>query len=93
LRTAPPTRILADDHPPRSDVRHHVDGRGQHLGSLISLRKAADSLDVSVRTGCRRVASGELPAFRSGRRIIQIRIDDVETMLRRVPAAMGFQDR
>ena len=57
------------------------------VGSFISLRKAADMLDVSVRTLRRRVASGELPAFRSGRRIIRIRIDDVEKMLRRVPAA------
>jgi len=57
------------------------------VGSFISLRKAADMLDVSVRTLRRRVASGELPAFRSGRRIIRIRIDDVEKLLRRVPAA------
>ena len=57
------------------------------LGAFISLRKAADTLGVSVRTLRRRVASGELPAYRSGRRIIRVRVHDLETVLRRVPAA------
>ncbi len=57
------------------------------LGAFISLSKAADTLGVSVRTLRRRVASGELPAYRSGRRIIRVRVDDLETLLRRVPAA------
>jgi len=57
------------------------------VGAFISLGKAADILGVSVRTLRRRVASGELPAFRSGRRIIRIRVNDLEKLLRRVPAA------
>jgi excisionase family DNA binding protein len=57
------------------------------VGAFISLGKAADILGVSVRTVRRRVASGVLPAFRSGRRMIRIRINDVEKLLRRIPAA------
>jgi len=35
----------------------------------------------------RRIAAGELPAFRSGRRIIRIRVSDPEKLLRRVPTS------
>ncbi len=56
-------------------------------GAFISLSAAADILGISVHTLRRRIASGELPAFRTGRRIIRVRVDDLEKLLRRVPSA------
>lgn len=54
-------------------------------GAFISLSAAADILGISDHTLRRRIASGELPAFRTGRRIIRIRVSDLEKLLRRVP--------
>lgn len=59
-------------------------------GAFISLSQAADMLNISVPTLRRRIAAGELPAFRSGRRIIRIRVSDLEKLLRRVPSADGW---
>jgi excisionase family DNA binding protein len=55
-------------------------------GAFISLTQAAEMLNISVPTLRRRIAAGELPAFRSGRRIIRIRVSDLEAILRRVPS-------
>ena len=54
-------------------------------GAFISLSAASDMLGISVHTLRRRIAAGELPAFRAGRRIIRIRLSDLEALLRRVP--------
>jgi len=56
-------------------------------GAFISLAAAADILGISVHTLRRRIAAGELPAFRTGRRIIRVRLTDLEKLLRRVPSA------
>ena len=56
-------------------------------GAFISLSKAADMLSISVPPLRRRIAAGDLPAFRSGRRIIRIKVSDLEKLLRRVPSA------
>ena len=56
-------------------------------GAFISLAQAADILGVSVHTLRRRIAAGELPAFRTGRRIIRVRVSDLEKILQRVPSA------
>ena len=56
-------------------------------GAFISLSAAANMLGISVHTLRRRIAAGELPAFRSGRRIIRIRVSDLEKLFRRVPSA------
>lgn len=56
-------------------------------GAFVSLAQAADILGISVHTLRRRIASGELPAFRTGRRIIRVRVSDLERLLRRVPSA------
>lgn len=56
-------------------------------GAFISLTQAADMLGVSVPTLRRRIAAGELPAYRTGRRIIRIKISDLDRLLRRVPSA------
>lgn len=56
-------------------------------GAFLSLAAAADMLGISVHTLRRRIASGELPSFRTGKRIIRVRVSDLEKMLRRVPSA------
>lgn len=55
-------------------------------GAFISLSTAADMLGISVHTLRRRIAAGELPAFRTRKRIIRVRVIDLERMLRRVPS-------
>lgn len=60
-------------------------------GAFISLAAAADMLGISVHTLRRRISAGELPAFRTGRRIIRVRVSDLESMLRRVPAASSWR--
>lgn len=55
-------------------------------GAFVSLTQAADILGISVHTLRRRIAAGELPAFRTGKRIIRVRVSDLERMLRRVPS-------
>ena len=59
-------------------------------GAFISLAAAAEMLDISVHTLRRGIAAGDLPAFRTGRRIIWIRIDDLEEMLGPVPSAKSW---
>ncbi len=44
-------------------------------GAFISLSAAADILGISVHTLRRRIAAGELPAFRTGQRIIRVRVN------------------
>lgn len=58
-------------------------------GAFISLTAAADILGISVHTLRRRIAAGELPAFRTGKRIIRVRVSDLERLLRRVPATQS----
>lgn len=59
-------------------------------GAFISLSAAADILGLSVHTLRRRIAAGELPAFRTGRRIIRVRLRDLENLLHKVPSAKDF---
>lgn len=47
-----------------------------------SLAQAAERTGISLRTLRRRVASGELPAFVTGRRILRVRPEDVDQLLR-----------
>ena len=56
-------------------------------GAFVSLAQAADILGISVHTLRRRIAAGELAAFRTGRRIIRVRVRDLEKLLSRVPSA------
>ncbi|QLQ15975.1 MAG: helix-turn-helix domain-containing protein [Micropruina sp.] len=59
-------------------------------GAFISLSAAADMLGIGVHTLRRRIAAGELPAFRTGKRIIRVRVTDLEKLLRRVPATQSW---
>ena len=42
---------------------------------------------VSVKTLRRRIADGTIPAYRCGRRVIRIHIDDLELALHLIPSA------
>jgi excisionase family DNA binding protein len=53
----------------------------------LSLAEAAELMSVSVKTLRRRIADGTLPAYRCGRRVIRIRLDDLDHVFQRVPAA------
>jgi excisionase family DNA binding protein len=53
----------------------------------LSLTEAADLMSVSVKTLRRRIADGTLPAYRCGRRVIRIRLDDLDVVFQRVLAA------
>ena len=55
-------------------------------GAFISLSAAAGILGISVHTLRRRIAAGELPAFRTGKRIIRVRVSDLERLLHQVPS-------
>jgi excisionase family DNA binding protein len=52
----------------------------------LSLREAATILGISVDTLRRSVSSGKLPASRLGRRLIRVRITDLERLYRPIPA-------
>lgn len=50
-----------------------------------TLREAADRLGVSDRTLRRRIADGDLIAYRLGKRLIRVRTTDVDALLRTFP--------
>lgn len=54
---------------------------------LIGLQEAADRCDVSYRTIRRYVANGRLNAVRVGPRILKVRVEDVDNLLRPVGGA------
>ncbi|MFW5471316.1 helix-turn-helix domain-containing protein [Knoellia sp. CPCC 206435] len=54
-----------------------------------SLSSAADRTGLSIRTLRRRVASGDLAAYRNGPRVIRVDPDDVDRLMVRIPAASG----
>ena len=53
-----------------------------------SLARAAQRTGMSVRTMRRRIAHGDLPAYRCGR-LIRVDPDDVDRMMVRIPTARG----
>jgi excisionase family DNA binding protein len=54
--------------------------------SFESLSAAADRTGVSIRTLRRRIACGQLAAYRTGR-LIRVDPDDVDHLLVRIPTA------
>lgn len=50
-----------------------------------TLQGAADRLGVSTKTLRRRIAAGELRAYRCGNRIIRLRAEDVDALMRTFP--------
>jgi excisionase family DNA binding protein len=56
--------------------------------TLISIADAATRLGVSTLTIRRRIASGELTAFRVGPRLIRVDADEVERLAKPLPTVM-----
>ncbi|MCA0250896.1 MAG: helix-turn-helix domain-containing protein [Actinobacteria bacterium] len=59
----------------------------------ISLQDAAVLYAVSVDLLRHRIATGELPAVHAGRRLIRVRVDDLQRMFRPIPTARRFRVR
>ncbi len=55
----------------------------------VSVAEAAELLGVHPDTVRARIASGEIPAYRSGPRLIRILAVDLEQSPRRIPTAGG----
>ncbi len=54
-----------------------------------SLASAAHRTGLSIRTLRRRIAAGDLTAYRSGARVIRVDPDDVDRMMVRMPTAVN----
>lgn len=52
-----------------------------------SLAQAAERTDVSIKTLRRRIAAGDLPAYRYGPRVLRVDPHDVDKLMRPVFAA------
>lgn len=59
----------------------------QRFPTYVSLDEAAEIMSLSVKTIRRRIADGTIPAYQCGRRPIRIRLDELESALRRIPTA------
>ncbi len=59
----------------------------KHARRLVSIDQAARLVDVSPRTIRRRIADGSLTGYRFGPRVIRVDLDEVESLLTRIPAA------
>ena len=59
----------------------------KHARRLVSIDQAARLVDVSPRTIRRRIADGSLAGYRFGPRVIRVDLDEVESLLTRIPAA------
>lgn len=64
--------------------------QGQTLTRRIGIAEAADVLGVSKDTIRRMISSGEIPAYRIGRKVnapIRLNLEDVEACARPIPTA------
>ena len=55
--------------------------------SYESLAQASERTGLSVKTLRRRIASGDLPAYRNGTRVLRVNPEDVDRMMRPIPTA------
>jgi excisionase family DNA binding protein len=53
----------------------------------ITIQDAADRLAVGPRVIRRMIATGELPGYRLRTKVIRVRADDVDALLRPIPTA------
>jgi len=56
----------------------------------MSLQDAAALYAVSVDLLRERIRTGELPAVHAGRRLIRVRVDELQRMFRPLPAARRY---
>ncbi len=61
--------------------------RKRDLPVYVSLDEAAEMMSLSTRTIRRRISDGTIPAYQCGRRSIRLRLDELESALRRIPSA------
>jgi excisionase family DNA binding protein len=54
---------------------------------LTSLANAAAYADVSARSIRRWIASGLIPGYRVGPRLVKVDLDDLDRLARRIPTA------
>ncbi len=54
---------------------------------LLTLDAAAEVLGVCTATVRRRITDGSLRAYRTGKRLIRIRAQDLDELLREIPSA------
>jgi excisionase family DNA binding protein len=59
----------------------------QHSRHYGSIDQAARLVGVSSRTIRRRIADGSLTGYRFGPRVIRVDLDEVDSLLKRIPAA------
>lgn len=57
------------------------------MSEFLSGEEAARLLDCSPRTVRRFIASGRLPGFRVGPRLLRVRRSDLESLLQPIPSA------
>jgi excisionase family DNA binding protein len=55
--------------------------------SYESLAQASERTGLSIKTLRRRIAAGDLPAYRNGTRILRVDPQDVDRMMRPIPTA------
>ena len=67
-------------------ARPAVGGRERRL---VSLERAAEYTDQSVRSVRRLIASGDLTGYRMGKRAIRVDLNEVDALLRPIPTAGG----
>ena len=56
---------------------------------LESIANAAEHVDVSTKTIRRYIAAGLITGYRAGPRLIRVDLDELEAMLRPIPAVGG----
>lgn len=54
---------------------------------LVAIDAAAEYLAVSTKTIRRRIADGTITGYRVGSRLLRVDIDELESIIRPVPAA------
>ncbi|MFH8252949.1 helix-turn-helix domain-containing protein [Microbacterium sp. B2969] len=62
-----------------------ISGHRSPADEWLSLVDAAADRKVSVKTIRRRIADGDLPAYRFGRRLLLVRREDLDALAQRVP--------
>lgn len=57
------------------------------LPVYISITQAADVMGVCDKMVRRHIAAGRLRAYRCGKRLIRVRVEDIEYLMREIPSA------
>ena len=58
-----------------------------NLPVYLSIPQAAEIMGVCDKTVRRHIAAGRLRAYRCGGRLIRVRIEDIENLMREIPSA------